>query len=81
MAGENPRQHSSSRPQSEEGSRRQVNVLFPRRRQNTNSLVITRQAVDPGLDENEAELAILVAFKVICHGDRLVLVLFRMTKR
>jgi len=50
------------------------NELFPGRRQNTNSLVVTRQAVNPGLDENEAELAVLVlavALKVLSHGDSL----------
>jgi len=49
--------------------------VFPGRRQNTNSLVVTRQAMNPGLDENEAELAVLVlavALKVLSHGDSLL---------
>ena len=56
------------------------NELSPSRRQNTNSLVVTRQAVNPRLNENEAELAVLVlavALKVLSHGDSLFLFLFQ----
>jgi len=54
------------------------NELFPSRGQNANSLVVTRQAVNPRLNENEAELAVLVlavALKVLSHGDSLFLFL------
>ena len=47
-------------------------LISPRRRQHTDSLVVSAEAVDPGLDENESELAVLilaVALEVLTHSD------------
>lgn len=50
-------------------------LVLPGRGQDTNGLVVARQAVDTRLDENEAELAILVlavALEVLADGDSLI---------
>jgi hypothetical protein len=47
-------------------------LISPRRRQYTNSLVVSAEAVDSGLDENESELAVLVlavALEVLTHSN------------
>ena len=47
-------------------------LISPCRGQNTHSLVISAEAVNPGLDENESELAVLVlavALEVLTHSD------------
>jgi hypothetical protein len=49
-------------------------LVPPRRRQSANSLVVAAQAVDAGLDENEAEFAVLVlavALEMLADGDGL----------
>lgn len=49
-------------------------LILPRRRQRAHGLVVPRQAVDPGLDEDEAEFAVLVlavALEVLADGDGL----------
>lgn len=51
------------------------NKLFPDRGQDTNGLVVAGKTVDPGLDENETELGVLVlavALKVLSDGDGLL---------
>ena len=50
-------------------------LVLPGWGQNTNGLVIAGQTVDTRLDENEAELGVLVlavAFKVLADGDGLL---------
>lgn len=50
-------------------------LIPPCRRQYTNSLVISAETVDAGLNENEPELAVLVlaiALEVLAHGDGLL---------
>lgn len=49
-------------------------LVLPGGREDTNGLVVTGQTVDTGLDENEAELGVLVlavALKVLADGDSL----------
>ena len=49
-------------------------LVPPGRGQDANGLVVAGQAVDAGLDENEAELAVLVlavALEVLADGDGL----------
>lgn len=53
------------------GSRR---LVLPGGREDTDGLVVARQTVDTGLDENEAELGVpvlAVALKVLADGDSL----------
>lgn len=50
-------------------------LVSPGRGEDTDGLVVTRETVDTGLDENETELAILVlavALKVLADGDSLL---------
>lgn len=50
-------------------------LVSPGGREDTDGLVVTRETVDTGLDENEAELAVLVlavALKVLADGDSLL---------
>lgn len=50
-------------------------LVPPGRWQDTNSLVVARQTVDTGLDQDQAELAVLVlavALKVLAHGHGLL---------
>lgn len=50
-------------------------LVLPGRRKDTDGLVVTGQTVDTGLDENEAELGVLVlavALEVLADGDSLV---------
>lgn len=56
-------------PSSETG-----NLLLPDRRKNANRLVVAGETVDTRLDENEAELGVLVlavALKVLADSDSL----------
>ena len=49
-------------------------LVSPGWRQGTDSLVVARETVDAGLDENEAELAVLVvavALEVLADGNGL----------
>lgn len=49
-------------------------LVLPGGREDTDSLVVTGQTVDTGLDENETELGVLVlavALKVLADGDSL----------
>lgn len=49
-------------------------LIPPRGRQDTNTLVVAGETVDTRLDENQAELGVLVlavALKVLADGDRL----------
>ena len=49
-------------------------LVSPRRWQGADSLVVAGQTVDAGLDENEAELGVLVlavALEVLADGDGL----------
>ena len=49
-------------------------LVSPGRRESTDGLVVTRQAVDTGLDQNEAELAVLVlavALEMLADSDSL----------
>jgi len=49
-------------------------LVLPGRGQDTDRLVVTGQTVDTGLDENEAELGVLVlavALEVLADGDSL----------
>ena len=49
-------------------------LVSPGRREYTDGLVVTRETVDTGLDENETELGVLVLavdLEVLAHGDRL----------
>ena len=49
-------------------------LVSPGRWQHTDGLVVSREAVDAGFDENEAELAVLVlavALEVLTDGDGL----------
>ena len=50
-------------------------LVLPGGREDTDGLVVAGQTVDPGLDQNKAELAVLVlavALKVLAHGDGLL---------
>ena len=50
-------------------------LVSPAGRQDTDSLIVARQTVDTRLDENEAELAVLVlsvALEVLADGDGLL---------
>lgn len=49
-------------------------LVLPGRRKDTNGLVVAGETVDTGLDENEAELGVLVLavpLKVLADGDGL----------
>ena len=49
-------------------------LVLPGRGKDTDGLVVARQTVDTGLDENEAELGVLVlavALEVLADGDGL----------
>jgi hypothetical protein len=49
-------------------------LVLPGGRENTDGLVVTSQAVNSGLDKNEAELGVLVlavTLKVLSDGDSL----------
>ena len=53
-------------------------LVLPGWRQGTDLLVVARQAVDTGLDQNHAELAVLVlavALEVLADGDGLLILL------
>lgn len=53
-------------------------LVLPGRRQDTDGLVVTGETVDTRLDENEAELGVLVlavALKMLADGDGLTIVL------
>lgn len=65
--------HSNARLCDEGGSSRRV--VLERRRDLLPCLVVTSKAVDTGLDENEAELGVLVLavdLQVLADGDRLL---------
>lgn len=50
-------------------------LVLPGRGEDTDGLVVAGQTVDSGLDENEAELGVLVlavALKVLADGDSLL---------
>jgi len=52
-------------------------LVFPGRGKDADGLVVTGQTVDTGLDENEAELGVLVlavALEVLADGDSLEIV-------
>lgn len=62
--------HPTLRDDGAGGSR----LVLPGGRQDADGLVVAGQAVDTGLDENEAELGVLVlavALKVLADGDSL----------
>lgn len=57
-------------------------LVSPGRRKDTNGLVVSRQAMNPGFDENEAELGVLVfaiALEMLADGDSLTTVSARAT--
>jgi hypothetical protein len=65
--------HGKDNSCNERGRRRRV--VLERGRDGLLGLVVAGEAVDPGLDENEAELGVLVLavdLEVLAHGDGLL---------
>jgi hypothetical protein len=59
-------------------------LVLPGRGEDTDGLVVTGQTVDTGLDENEAELGVLVlavALKMLADGDSLMTNLVSISKK
>ena len=59
-------------------------LVSPGRRQGTDGLVVAGETVDPGLDQNEAELAVLVlavALEVLADSDGLKTISIELLRR
>jgi len=57
-------------------------LVLPGRGKDTDGLVVARETVDTGLDENEAELGVLVlavALEVLADGDGLEIIILAHT--